>query len=127
MTGSVYTCKNHPSLRWFDTKPGGRLTFTGALITNEITNTTMLHEPAYESASPLFRLRHYLNNKNPYDPSLPLDEPFTLERLKDVMRYVFRMEELGYVFECDCSPADLTKLLDETYESVHSYPRRADA
>jgi len=116
--GSIYTCKNHPTLRWFDTKPGGRLTFTGA-----VTAEGLLAEAAYEAGNPMVRLRHYINGKNPYAPELPLDEPFTYERLKDIMRYVFRMEELGYVFECECSAADLIKLPGETYESVHARPK----
>jgi len=115
--GSIYTCKNHTTLRWFDTKPGGVLVFIGAVTANG------LQEAAFDPGNPLNRLRHYLNNKNPSAPEQPLPEPFTYDRLKDFMRYVLKQEELGFVFECECPGRDLTKLPSETYELVHSHPK----
>lgn len=112
--GSVYNCKNHPNMRWFDTKPNGALVFAG-----EITEDNKLKHPAFDSGNPMEKLRHYINGKNPYEPSLDLSEPFTYERLKQYMKSVMRAEEMGYAYECECSAFDLIRLPDETYETVH--------
>lgn len=116
--GSVYNCKNHPRMRWFDTKPNGSLTFMGEISEDG----KSLHHPAFDPYNPLKRLRHYLNGKNPYAPSQPLDIPFTYERLKSFMGTVLKAEEMGYVYECECSAFDLVRLPDETYNSVHERP-----
>jgi hypothetical protein len=120
--GSIYTCKNHTTLRWFDTKPNGQLVFMGELTANSDGPIT-LREAAYEPGNPLIRMRHYLSNRNPFAPEQQLPEPFTFMRMKLFMRYVFKMEELGYVFECECSATHLTRLPNETYESVRSHTK----
>lgn len=116
--GSVYNCKNHPNLRWFDTKPNGRLVFSG-----EITEEGNLKESyPIDPGNPMNKLRHYMNGKNPYDPSLDLDTPFTWVRLKDFMAGIAKVEEKGWVFECECPSSDLVRLPDETYETVYNRP-----
>lgn len=115
--GSVYTCKNHTSLRWFDTKPNGALVFIG-----KITEDGKLKEAFIEPGNPMVRLKHYMNGKNPYDPSLDLPEPFTWDRLKKFIQGIENIETKGYVFECECPMRDLVRLPDETYESVHNHP-----
>lgn len=119
--GNVYNCKNHQSLRWFDTKPNGALTFMG-----EITDDGKLREPTIDPGSPMKRLRYYFAGKNPYAPSLDLPEPFTFERLKQYLAYVEKVEAIGYSFECECPPSDLVRLPDETYESVSNRPHVVD-
>lgn len=119
--GSVYNCKNHPRMRWFDTKPNGSLTFIGE-ITEDDKNIKNIKHPAYEPMNPLNRLRYYMDGKNPYAPSIPLDEPFTYDRLKSYMKSVLKAEEMGYSFECECPARDLVRLPDETYNSVHERP-----
>lgn len=121
--GSIYTCKKHPTLRWFDTKPGGVLIFAGAVIKATADTPEVFKQPAFEPGSPLQRLGYYLSNRNPYAPDLPLDEPFTYERLKAYMQFVFDAEAKGYVFECECPARDLTSLPDETYEAIHALPK----
>jgi hypothetical protein len=112
--GSIFNCKNHPGLRWFNTKPNGQLVFMGELTEEG------LKQAAFDPQNPLIMLKHYLNGKNPYWPESDLETPFTYERLKGFMRFVLVCEEQGYVFECECPFQDLQRLTNETYESVHA-------
>lgn len=121
--GSVYTCKNHPNMRWWDTKPNGNLIFGGEIVRIPETGHKVRKEPAYESGNPLLRLRQYANNKNPYAPSLELDPPITWERIVGYVKYVEKVTEMGNVFECECPASDLQKLAHETYDTLYALPK----
>lgn len=118
--GSVYNCKNHPGMRWWDTKPNGKLVFEG-----EIRDDGLLYEAAFEPGNPMIRLKQYANNQNPYAPTMQLDPPITWKRIVDYMKYVEYAWSRGETFECDCSARDLVKLPDETYNTLQALPRYA--
>jgi hypothetical protein len=113
--GSVLRCVNHPQLRWFNTKPGGKLVFEGELLADGRI------KPAHPIAPipPVKVLRARLNGKNPYDERL--DEPAATE-WQDVLDFVKWVEhnEERYAFECACPGSLLERVPDETTHELVS-------
>lgn len=117
--GSVFNCKNHPMMRWFNTKPNGSLVFMG-----EITEDGKLKEGI--APDPLGTLRSLINGRNPYAPDLMLKTPITWEFVVEFVQGKEAMKAKGYVYECSCPWGSLEILPNETYESVRTHPYYRD-
>ena len=107
--GSVYTCKNHTLLRWFNTKPGGRFCFSGELP-SEAHPTGRPDFPA--GTTPMKLLKARMSGVNPYDPSIVEEASIkTIDDVEKFVAYVRSMEE-KMVFECECPGSDIVKVPD---------------
>jgi hypothetical protein len=114
MSGTVYTCTQHPNYRWFDTKPGGKLCFSGELPTPEFPTG----RPGWEGPTALTMLKARMEGVNPYCPSIKdEDGPFTdIKQVRELMAWIDSIET-RWVFECDCPRSDFVRTDPaETYE-----------
>jgi hypothetical protein len=111
--GSVFTCKNHTTLRWANTKPGGRIFFLGEIMEDG----RLKPDHPISPFPPMKILKARLNGKNPYDERLDEPEMTSWAELLDFMEY-YTSSMQKYAFECECPGADIIRVDDETYESV---------
>jgi len=113
MSGSVYTCKNHRELRWFDTKPGGKLVFLG-----EIQADDSIKPAAMTVIPPYTHLKHAMNGRNPFAPELETESPITTwEGVLDFVAYI-KEQSQTHAFECQCPGSDLVKVTDEDADEL---------
>lgn len=112
--GSIYTCKQHSTLRWFTTKPGGVLIFHG-----EVKPDGTLKPASVYGIPPLTYLRHRLNGRNPFAPELesPDEPPMTWDALVSLVRHLDD-STTTYSYECPCPATDLVVVEGETYEDL---------
>lgn len=117
--GSVFTCTNHPLLRWFNTKPNGRLCFSGEVpSSNHPTG-----RPDFGGGFPLMKsLRAYLDGKLPMDTTQDF-EPGHIRTFEELAEWVHNQERIQetWAFECDCPTFEgdvalFVKVPNETYE-----------
>jgi hypothetical protein len=107
MSGSVYRCKNHPDLRWFDTKPNGKLCFLGKIADNgDVMHAGIAPIP------PVAHLRSLLNGRNPFAEELETEQMTKWEDVVDFVKYIEEQSQ-KYAFECICPGSDLEVVADE--------------
>lgn len=117
--GSIFNCKAHPTLYWFNTKPNGSICFMGETV--EVDGQMMLKEGTVDTLPPMKVLKARLNGVNPYDSRLNLEYEMTWE---DVVKFVAYIKKTSaYIArECEC-PASLLRRVDGmTWEQVNSLP-----
>lgn len=121
--GSVYTCRNHETLRWFDTKPGGRLVFSGEMPTESCPTG----KPDMAGGMPPFRtLVARMQGYNVYGGESMKEDP-SITSFADVKKFVAAVEKMEqrWAFECECPASDMVKL-DEQYEDACGKIKLAD-
>lgn len=111
--GTVFTCKNHPRLRWFNTKPGGSLVFDGEVMADGRLKPAQPIGPL----PPVKHLRARLNNVNPYDSRI--EEDGRINDWDDLLSFVEYINHTlkKWALECECPGSDLVKVENETLET----------